>query len=65
MTSIGLPTGLSNPALRALAEAGIVDLIDVAARTEREIARLHGMGPKGVRMLAGALADAGLRFASP
>jgi transcription elongation factor GreB len=56
------PRGLSGPALRALHHAGIRTMEDLAGRTEREVARLHGMGPKGVRELKASLAAQGRRF---
>lgn len=56
------PAGLSGPALRALAHAGIRTMAQLAQRTEREIAGLHGMGPKGVRTLKQALAAQGRHF---
>jgi hypothetical protein len=37
-------------------------MADVSKKTSAELAALHGMGPKGVRMLADALALQGLRF---
>ena len=57
------PPGLSAPARRALAGAGIVDLEHLAARTEKEVLALHGMGPKAMAPLRAALAAAGLAFA--
>ena len=56
------PAGLSGPALRALATAGIRSLKGLTGWAERDVARLHGMGPKGVRMLKQALAEEGLQF---
>lgn len=56
------PAGLSGPALRALAYAGIRSMTQLAQRTEAEVAALHGMGPKGVRMLREALAGQGRHF---
>lgn len=56
------PSGLSGPALRALAHAGIRSMAQLAHRPESEIASLHGMGPKGVRLLKEALAQQGRRF---
>lgn len=56
------PAGLSGPALRALATAGIRSLRGLTRWTERDVARLHGMGPKGVRVLKQALAAEGLEF---
>jgi predicted RecB family nuclease len=45
------PSGLSGPALRALAHAGIRTMAQLAQHTESEVASLHGMGPKGIRVL--------------
>lgn len=56
------PAGLSGPALRALAHAGIRSMAQLAQRTEKEIAALHGMGPKGLRMLQQGLAKQGRHF---
>jgi hypothetical protein len=52
----------SAPAGRALDAAGIRDLRDLARHTEREIAALHGMGPKVLGILREALAAAGLAY---
>lgn len=51
------PDGLSGPALRALAHAGIRTLAQLARWTEADVAALHGMGPKGIRMLKQGLAE--------
>ena len=53
---------MSKPAHRALAHAGYTRLEQLAEVTEKEIADLHGMGPKSIRELRAALADAGLSF---
>jgi hypothetical protein len=58
------PAGLSGPALRALHHAGIRSVADLATRTEREVAGLHGMGPKGTQILKAALRAQGLGFRS-
>ena len=58
-----LPTGLSNPARRALAGAGYLRLEQFTKLSEAEVLRLHGMGPKGVDMIRRALAARGLSFA--
>lgn len=55
-----LPSGLSEPARRALAGAGVTTLEDVAALTETELMKLHGMGPKTLQTLRRALAAKGL-----
>lgn len=60
--SIELPKGLSAPAIRALATIGVVDLRGLTRSTEAEVSALHGMGPKGIRMLKEALEQAGLSF---
>ena len=57
-----LPAKLSQPALRALAGAGIVNLEQLTTVTEAELLKLHGMGPKGIRILRQALADKRLDF---
>jgi predicted flap endonuclease-1-like 5' DNA nuclease len=56
------PSGMSGPALRALDTAGIRSMDDLPRWKERDIAALHGMGPKGVRMLRDALTSSGRRF---
>ena len=57
------PTGLSKPALRALAGAGYVRLEQLVAVRGAELLKLHGMGPKGLRLLRSALQARGLSFA--
>jgi hypothetical protein len=56
------PDKLSQPALRALASAGYSTLAQLTQVSEVEIASLHGMGPKGVRLLREALDARGLSF---
>ncbi len=56
------PAGLSGPALRALAHAGIRSMSQLAKRSRAELAVLHGMGPKGIRMLEAGLAATGRRL---
>lgn len=60
----GLPQGLSQPALRALAAAGYTELAQLNAVSKSELAALHGMGPKGIRILSEALAEQGLSLSS-
>ncbi|WP_205684137.1 hypothetical protein [Deinococcus sp. LM3] len=50
------------PARRALATAGITTLADLAPRTEKEVAGLHGLGPKALGLLREALRERGLAF---
>jgi hypothetical protein len=56
------PVALSAPALRALLHANISSLKKLATHTEKEIADLHGMGPKGITMLEAALKQKKLSF---
>ena len=48
------------PARRALHGHGIADLDTLASRSREEVAALHGIGPKAVRLLAAALAERGV-----
>ena len=57
------PKGLSQPAIRALTGAGYTRLDQLVNVREAELAALHGMGPKGVRILKEALTEKGLSFA--
>lgn len=56
------PAGLSGPALRALATAGVRSLDDLTRWSAAELGALHGMGPKGIRVLGEALAQSGRGF---
>ncbi len=51
---------LSQPALRALANAGYTHLEQLAGVGEAELAKLHGMGPNALGKLKEALAEIGL-----
>lgn len=53
---------IGGPALRALANADIRSLGQLANWRERDLLELHGMGPKGVRMLKEALRAKGSRL---
>jgi len=57
------PARLSAPARRALAGAGYVRLEQLSRVSEAEIKRLHGTGPKGIKLLRQALEAKGLSFA--
>jgi large subunit ribosomal protein L21 len=56
----GLPESIGKPATRALEEAGLTTLEQVANKTEAELLELKGVGPKAVEAVKEALADAGL-----
>ena len=58
------PAGVSQPALRALHGAGIQRLEQLAAFSEAELLKLHGMGPKALGLLRQALEARGLQFAA-
>ena len=58
----GFPHGIAQPALRALAAANVTTIDQLAQWTEADLARLHGMGPKALRMLRDALALRGHTF---
>jgi predicted flap endonuclease-1-like 5' DNA nuclease len=53
------PRGLGGPVLRALAHAGVRSLGELARWSEAELAALHGVGSKGIRILKDALAVQG------
>jgi 3-deoxy-D-arabino-heptulosonate 7-phosphate (DAHP) synthase len=50
------------PATRALNGAGYTALRELAGVPRSELAKLHGMGPKALRILDEALAEHGLRL---
>lgn len=56
---------ISRPAQRALLSVRVTRLKQLTKFREAEIAALHGMGPKGIRILKQALAEAGLAFRKP
>jgi hypothetical protein len=53
----------SQPALRALIAAGYTRLEQLTNITEADLLKLHGMGPKAVRILREALEAKGWSFA--
>ncbi|HWE09090.1 MAG TPA: hypothetical protein VG325_07035 [Solirubrobacteraceae bacterium] len=53
---------LSAPARRALSAAGHTHLDQLALVCERDLKKLHGMGPTAIAALGGALAERGLTF---
>lgn len=55
---------ISAPALRALAAAGIQDLVQLTRFSEAEIKQLHGMGPNALTKLRDALTARGLSFSA-
>ncbi len=57
------PKAIGAPATRALLGAGFTELTQLAGVSAAELAKLHGMGPKGLRILQEALAERGLSLA--
>ncbi|MGE6664164.1 RNA polymerase alpha subunit C-terminal domain-containing protein [Paenibacillus xylanexedens] len=53
---------LSAPARRALENEGIRTLLQLAEYTEKEILKLHGIGPSAMPKLRNALEEEGLSF---
>lgn len=60
---MNLPVGIPKPALRALEAAEISKLEDFTSVSEEELLKLHGMGPKAIRIITEALHAQGLDFA--
>lgn len=57
-----LPNEIGKTAARELSRHGVASLRQVAEHTKKELLAIHGVGPKAIRILAGALAAKGLRF---
>ncbi len=55
---------IGNPARGALRHAGFAGYEDLTSVTREEIADLHGIGPKAVRILEAELSSRGLAFRS-
>jgi len=56
-TSLDALPKVGAPATRALAGAGYTTLRQLAGAPRAELARLHGMGPKALRIIEAALAE--------
>lgn len=56
------PAGVGGPVLRALAHAGIRTMAQLTQWSEAELGALHGVGPKGLRILKEGLARQKMRF---
>ena len=50
------------PATRALTSVGITRLSQLTDHGAEELLKLHGMGPRAIKILRQALADQGLSF---
>lgn len=62
LTQSNIPQNLGKPANRALEGAGYLRLEQVAEVSEKELMKLHGMGPKAIERLREALFEKGLSF---
>jgi hypothetical protein len=58
------PSGLAQPARRALVQAGYWRLEQLTQLSEAELKQLHGVGPKAIEQLRRALDANGLSFAA-
>ena len=58
-----LPREIGNPATRALANTGYVQLDQLTQVSAAELLKLHGVGPKAVGLIRAALQAKGLAFA--
>lgn len=57
-----LPNEIGKTAARVLSLQGITTLQQVAEYSSKELLALHGIGPKGIRILGEALASRGLKY---
>jgi hypothetical protein len=55
-----LPRNIGAPATRALTAAGYTRLSELASVPAAELAKLHGVGPKALRLLREALEQHGM-----
>ncbi len=62
MKQSDIPQTLGKPANRALKGAGYLRLEQVAKVSEKELIKLHGVGPKATERLREALFEKGLSF---
>lgn len=53
---------VSAPARRAMGSAGITSLQQLSGWTEKDLLKLHGIGPSAMPLLRNALKEAGLSF---
>ena len=56
------PPRIGRPAERALAAAGIVSWESLSQRRQSDLAALHGIGPKALRLLTEGLTARGSAF---
>ena len=56
----GLPGNIGAPAARALTAAGYTELGQLAGVPAADLGKLHGVGPKALRLLQEALEQQGM-----
>jgi hypothetical protein len=56
----GLPRNIGAPATRALTAAGYTELRQLANVPASELKKLHGMGPRALKLLQEALEQQGM-----
>ena len=54
--------GLAAPARRALVNANILKVFDLATRTESSVSQLHGMGPSAMKLLKAKMKSKKIAF---
>ncbi|MHA6482488.1 RNA polymerase alpha subunit C-terminal domain-containing protein [Paenibacillus sp. strain BS8-2] len=64
-TTNGFMATVSAPVRRALETEGISTLEELSAYSEKELLKLHGVGPSCLPKLREALSEQGLSFKSP
>lgn len=57
-----IPAKIGQPATRALAAAGLMNLEMIAQVSESDLLDLHGVGPKAIRILRSAMQEAGIEW---
>jgi hypothetical protein len=62
VSNTNFPTNIGQPALRALNNAGFSRLEQMTTITEKDLGKLHGMGPKALGLLREALCAKGLHL---
>ncbi len=60
-----LPSTIGRPATSALESANITCLEDLKAISEKDLASLHGIGPKAIRILKTSLDELNMCLLSP
>ena len=56
------PAAMGKVSRRALFQHGYTDFEHLATATPKELLRIHGVGPRAIRILGEELAARGLRF---